>query len=83
MNLLRQFFKGFKKGMHTFGQNIAIIINSTLLLIVYVIGVGFTSIFAKIFRKRFLEIKISQKRNTYWLELDLKKKPIETYYRQF
>ena len=83
MNSLKQFFSGFKKGMHDFGQNIAIIINSTLLLIVYVIGVGLTSILAKIFGKHFLETKISKKRETYWSDLNIKKKPIETYYRQF
>lgn len=83
MNSLKQFFSGFKKGMYDFGQNIAIIINSALLLIVYLVGIGLTSIFAKVFGKHFLETKISKKRETYWSDLNIKKKPIETYYRQF
>ena len=83
MNSLKRFFSGFKKGMNNFGQNIARIINSILLLIVYLIGIGLTSIFAKIFAKHFLKSKISKKKKTYWSDLDLKKKPIKTYYRQF
>jgi hypothetical protein len=83
MNFFNQFFKGFKKGMHLFGQNIAIIINSVLLLLVYFLGVGITSIIAKIFDKHFLETKLSNKRETYWSNLNLKKKNIGEYYRQF
>ncbi len=77
------FFKGFKKGMHNFGGTIATIVNSGLLLIVYFIGVGITSIIAKLSGKHFLETKISKKRDSYWSDLNLKKKPIEEYYRQF
>ncbi|MBI2653405.1 hypothetical protein HYX02_01200 [Candidatus Woesearchaeota archaeon] len=79
---LKQFFSGFKKGMKNFGQNIALIVNSALLSIVYFIGVGFTSIISKIVRKHFLDTKLSKKA-TYWHDLNLKKKPIEEYYRQF
>jgi len=78
----RRFLIGFKKGMSNFGYNIALIINTILLAIVYIIGVGLTFIFAKIFRKHFLETKLSKK-DTYWHDLNLKKKPIEEYYRQF
>ena len=79
---MRQFFKGLKKGMGNFGYNIALIINTILLSFVYVVGVGFTSTIAKIFRKHFLETKLSNK-GSYWSDLNLKKKPIEKYYRQF
>ena len=82
MKELKQFFKGFKKGMRNFGYNIALIINTILLFFVYIIGVGLTAITAKIFRKRFLRTKLSKK-ETYWSDLNLKKKPIEEYYRQF
>ena len=83
MNPSNQFLSGLKKGMQNFGQNMAIIINTTLLLIVYLVGVGFTFIFAKICGKHFLETKISNSKKTYWSDLKLKKKPIEKYYRQF
>ena len=79
---LKQFFNGFKKGMGNFGHNIALVINTILLTFVYLIGVGLTSISAKIFRKHFLETKLSKK-DTYWTDLNLKKKSMEDYYRQF
>ena len=81
VNKIKQFFKGFKKGMGDFGHNIASIINTVLLSFVYVIGVGPTSIVAKIVGKHFLEIKLSK--SSYWSDLNLKKKSIEDYYRQF
>lgn len=83
MKKMKEFFNGFREGMKNFGHNISIIINSILLLIVYILGVGITSVFAKIFGKHFLEKKIQRKKETYWSELNLKKKPIEEYYRQF
>jgi len=82
MREFKQFFIGFKKGTGNFGYNIALIINTILLILVYLMGVGLTSIFAKIVGKHFLETKLSKK-ETYWSDLNLKKKPIEEYYRQF
>ena len=78
----RRFLVGFRKGMRDFGHGIALIINSVLLLIVYLVGVGFTAIFAKLFRKHFLDMKLS-KEGSYWSDLNLKKKSMEKYYRQF
>ena len=68
--------------MKNFGQGIAVIINTILLTFVYLIGVGLTSIVAKISRKHFLEMNLS-KNDTYWSDLNLKKKSIDKYYRQF
>ena len=83
MTNLRQFFKGLKKGIHNFGQCIAIIINSVLLSIVYLLGVGLTSIFAKLSNKHFLDVMPSKKKDSYWSDLNLKKKSIGEYYKQF
>jgi len=83
MNEIKKFSKGFAEGFKDFGNNISIIVNSVLLLIVYILGVGITSLIAKIFGKHFLEMKLSKKEKTYWSDLNLKKKPIEEYYRQF
>ena len=74
------FFEGFKNGIKGFSSNISIIINTILLLLVYLIGIGITSIIAKIVGKKFLEVKDS---NSYWKDLDLKKKDMKEYYRQF
>jgi|SRR3989338_5662107 len=81
VNKTKQFFKGFKEGMGDFGHNIASIINTVLLSFVYVVGVAPTSIVAKILGKHFLETKLSK--SSYWSALNLKKKSIEEYYRQF
>ncbi len=82
-NDLKLFFSGFKNGFLDFSELIARIVNSLLLSLVYFIGVGLTSIFAKIARKHFLETNSFKKKNTYWSDLDLKKRDIEEYYRQF
>ena len=82
MGILRQVFHRFREAIGYFGRGIAFLVNSLLLALVYFIGVGITSLIAKAFGKRFLEMK-SSKKDSYWSELNLKKKPIESYYRQF
>lgn len=79
-----RFFDDFKRGMNSFGKIISTIINTLLLLLVYILGVGLTSIIARaLFRKEFLEEKISKNTKTYWSNLNLKGGPLESYYRQF
>ena len=78
-----RFFRGFKKGMRDFSENIVIIINSILLALVYVIGVGITVFFARIRKKSFLDRKISKDDKSYWNNLNLSKKKLKEYYRQF
>lgn len=77
------FFHGFKEGMHLFSSRISLLVNSVLLFFVYIIGVGFSSIVARITGKQFLTLYLDKKAATYWEHLDLKKKPIKEYYRQF
>lgn len=80
---MKQFFKGFNIGQRQFGENISIIVNSVLLTFVYFVGVGPTSVVAKIFRKNFLELDIDKKSKSYWSKLNLENKSIDDYYRQF
>jgi len=80
---IRDFFEGFVAGQKTFGENISVITNSILLSIVYFFGVGPISIIAKIFRKNFLDLKPNKNARTYWLEINLDKKSLEQYYKQF
>ncbi len=80
---MKNFVKGFKKGFTQFGHNLSNLVNSILLSIVYFIGVGITSIIAKITKKHFLEMKIKKSQKTYWSNLDLKKQKMDEYYRQF
>jgi hypothetical protein len=80
---MMSFLSGIKEGFKEFGENIALIVNSLLLSVVYFLGVGPTSLVAKIVRKSFLDVKIEKKSKTYWSDLNLKKRPEEEYYRQF
>lgn len=77
------FLEGFGKGLRDYGENFAVIVNSVLLFAVYALGVGLTAIAAKLLGKRFLETGTAAKNGSYWKDLDLKKKSIEDYYRQF
>ena len=81
MKKLKQFFNGFQKGIKGFSDNISTIINFILLSMVYLIGIGLTSITAKIFGKHFLDMK--NKKDSYWHNLKLKNKNIEEYYKPF
>lgn len=78
---MKLFFKGFKKGMKSFNESISAIINTILLFMVYIIGVGLTYAFAKIAGKHFLDLK--KREDSYWSDLNLKKKEMKEYYRQF
>lgn len=77
------FIKGLKQGFTLFGEIITTAVNFLLLSIVFIIGVGVTSVISKVIRKRFLQIKFDKDQKTYWQTLDLDKKPIKEYYRQF
>jgi len=79
---MKNLIKGLKTGQKAFGEDIAIIVNSALLTLVYVIGIGATFIFSKLFGKKFLDIELNAS-PSYWEDLNLTKKPIGAYYRQF
>lgn len=77
------FWNGFKKGQKDFGDNLATLVNSILLSLVYIVGFGLTFIFAKLFKKNFLELNLERNGKSYWKDLNLSRKPLEEYYRQF
>lgn len=81
--MTRSFFSDIKKGMEAFGLCIAALVNTILLGLVYAVGVGFTSLLAKICGKHFLDTSIRDDEASYWLDLHLKKKSMDEYYRQF
>ena len=83
MAKIKSFINQLKKGQKEFGEDIAVIINSVLLSMVYLFGVGLTSLAAKVFRKKFLDLETNKKAVTYWQDLNLAKKPINEYYKQF
>jgi hypothetical protein len=79
---MKRFISGFKQGQRIFADTIATIVNVVLLSIVYILGIGITSITAKIFKKSFLELN-QKSSKSYWRPLNLTKKPLEDYYKQF
>ena len=83
MKKIKDLLIGIKEGQKSFGEDIAIIINFLLLSLAYLFGIGITSMIAKIISKSFLDLKIDKNAKTYWQELNLGKKPIKEYYRQF
>jgi hypothetical protein len=83
MSIPSSLLSGLKKGARDFGETLAIILNSLLLLLVYIFGVGLTSLIAKLAGKKFLETKPSKQQKSYWSSLSPRKRPIEEDYRQF
>lgn len=77
------FLKGFNEGRKLFNEVISMLINAILLTLVYFLGVGLTYIFAKVIRKRFLDLGIDNETLTYWEELNIGERPVKEYYRQF
>lgn len=75
-----KFFNDIWGGMKLFGETISAVVNFLLLTFVYFIGVGLTSIVAKLVGKHFLANK---EKGTYWEKLNLTTKQIKEYYRQF
>ncbi|MEK6939951.1 MAG: hypothetical protein AABX31_04440 [Nanoarchaeota archaeon] len=65
------------------GEKITVFVNTMLLLLVYFIGVGLTSLLARLLKKSFLELKPSKKTSSYWIDLNLQKQEREKYYKQF
>ncbi|MBD3155411.1 MAG: hypothetical protein GF368_02025 [Candidatus Aenigmarchaeota archaeon] len=64
MEKIKSFLKGFGKGFKKFGEGVSNVVNFVLLTFVYFIGIGITSLFAKIFGKKFLDMKEGEK--SYW-----------------
>lgn len=83
MSGLKQFRNGFHEGMKEFGLTINVLVTTILLLAVYIIGIGFTAIIAKIAGKHFLHGTSVKQQESYWSALDAGKRPPDDYYRQF
>ena len=76
-------FKGFTKGFKELGESVNKAVNTVLLSIVYIVGVGIVSVIARIQKKKLLLLKHEQKKETYYQGLMLSSKPKKEYYRQF
>ena len=76
-----KFIADFVKVIKQLGEFVSNFVNFVLLLPVYLLGIGLTSLIAKLFKKQFLDYKIFKKKQSYWSDVKPHKK--ESYYRQF
>jgi hypothetical protein len=81
----RYFFLGVKTGARRFSALLADSVNLVLLFLVYFLGVGVTSIIARVFSKKFLDMGSTQEScKTYWRTVSPSKETDKSYfYRQF
>lgn len=79
--MYKKVYNIIKKVLEPIGKVISTIINFILLGVVYFIGIGLTSIIAKLFGKHFLDLK--PKKGSNWTEHKITKEPKENYYRMF
>lgn len=80
---MQNFWTGFKEGMQKFGHHVGRVVNTTLLILIYFLAIGPTSLIAKLQKKKFLKLSLEKESNSYWEDLNLGKQPIEKYYKQF
>lgn len=83
MSFFYAVLKNWGKGMRTFGKDLGAVINSAILLIMYVFGIGITSVVAKVLKKKFLKLKPTKSELSYWVDLDVKKQDPDEFYKQF
>ncbi len=83
MVAMGSFFRGFKKGIVDFSENIGFFLNLFLLTLTYFLGVGSVFLIAKISGKKFLSLDIDKKAKTYWEERSMVDEAEDNFYRQF
>ncbi|MFH1408784.1 MAG: hypothetical protein ABIH34_02665 [Nanoarchaeota archaeon] len=80
---IRAWFSDLGSGFRSFGETIMVIVNTLLLSVVYLFGVGITSLIARLSGKQFLALKTDEKEKSYYEVPPSKKKSTEDSYRQF
>ncbi len=74
-------FERFSEFVKPFTDKVNLVVNTVLLSIVYFIGVGFTSVSAKLVGKKFLKLE-KENTNSYWIDKEQNNSK-ESYFRQF
>jgi len=74
-------FKKILKPLEALSKIISSLINFILLSFVYFVGIGLTSVIAKISNKKFLILK-KENKDSYWEDKEVSNK-FEDYFRQF
>jgi hypothetical protein len=75
------FWNGLKQGFRAFSANINAVVNTVLLSIAYVIGIGVTALVAKVAGKKFLTMQ--RAKGTYWKPVQKREQPLDEAFRQF
>lgn len=83
MSTVRVLAAGFSEGFREFGHTTSTLTNTILLAMVYCLGIGITSLFARITKKQFLDLYPDPKRSSYWSDTNLGESSIDRYYQQF
>ncbi|MBR9706737.1 hypothetical protein GOV14_06900 [Candidatus Pacearchaeota archaeon] len=83
MGKIKLFFKGFIQGQKEFGKSITVLVNSIILTAVYIFGIGITCVFAKLFRKQLLELRLEKDKKSYWKDYHQNSNKMEDCCNQF
>ncbi len=84
MDAIKLFFKGLSSGFQEPGHFLARLINTLLLLIVFIFGVGPVALIARLRGKRYLgTTSFQQTVTTYWQDYSLDNKSKEDYTKLF
>ncbi len=75
-------FIGFKRGAMVFLSDIASFNNFILMSFTYFIGVGISTVFIRVLGRHKKKLE-SENPTTYWKDLNIGEKPIDSYYRPF
>jgi len=78
----KKFASGFKKGQGFFTESLSTIVNTVILTLIYIIGVGATSIFVR-GKKRMLHLETEKGKKSYWENIEKKDNTKEGFYKQF
>ncbi len=79
---MKKYLNSFKTGFQKFSHLVADLVNLVLLGLVYFIGIGLTSIIAKLSKKHFLDLK-QEGKDTCWVDVKSDSQDIDDYYKMF
>ena len=79
--IIKRGFERFSEFVKPFTDKVNLVVNTILLSLVYFIGVGLTSISAKIVGKKFLKLE-KENSNSHWIDKEQNTSK-ESYFRQF
>lgn len=80
--MLKKVLNAIKLILEPVAKTVSSIVNFILLALVYFISIGLVSMFMKLFRRHFLDLK-KQNKSSNWQEHKVTKQPLENYYRTF